>query len=58
MVGSLRDLLEGADAVDVMVGLPFNVRYPKLIGVHLTGAINGWTSACTRTNPASAASAA
>jgi aconitate hydratase len=35
----------GADAVDVMVGLPFNVRYPKLIGVHLTGAINGWTSA-------------
>ncbi len=28
----------GADAVDVMVGLPFNVRYPKLIGVHLTGA--------------------
>jgi aconitate hydratase len=35
----------GADAVDVMVGLPFNVRYPKLIGVHLTGEINGWTSA-------------
>ena len=27
----------GADAVDVMTGFPFNVRYPKLIGVHLTG---------------------
>jgi aconitate hydratase len=27
----------GADAVDVMTGFPFNVRWPKLIGVHLTG---------------------
>ncbi len=35
----------GADAVDVLVGLPFNVRFPKLIGVHLTGELNGWTSA-------------
>jgi aconitate hydratase len=35
----------GADAVDVMVGLPFNVRMPKLIGVHLTGTPSGWTSA-------------
>lgn len=35
----------GADAVDVMVGQPFNVRFPKLIGVHLTGALNGWSSA-------------
>jgi aconitate hydratase len=34
----------GADAVDVLVGLPFNVRFPKLIGVHLTGELNGWTS--------------
>jgi len=34
----------GADAVDVMTGFPFNVRYPKLIGVHLTGELNGWTS--------------
>ena len=34
----------GADAVDVMVGQPFNVRYPKLIGVHLTGSLNGWTA--------------
>ncbi|HEY8544987.1 MAG TPA: aconitase family protein, partial [Acidimicrobiales bacterium] len=34
----------GADAVDVMTGFPFNVRYPKLIGVHLTGELDGWTS--------------
>src|SRR3954466_10977734 len=32
----------GADAVDVMTGFPFNVRYPKLIGVHLTGELSGW----------------
>jgi aconitate hydratase len=35
----------GADAVDVMTGNPFNVRWPKLIGVHLTGSLNGWSSA-------------
>ncbi len=35
----------GADAVDVMVGLPFGVRYPKLIGVKLTGRMSGWTAA-------------
>ena len=35
----------GADAVDVMVGLPFGVRYPKLIGVKLIGRMSGWTSA-------------
>jgi aconitate hydratase len=35
----------GADAVDVMVGQPFGVRVPKLIGVRLTGELNGWTSA-------------
>jgi aconitate hydratase len=34
----------GADAVDVMTGNPFNVRWPKLIGVHLTGDLNGWTA--------------
>jgi aconitate hydratase len=34
----------GADAVDVMTGFPFNVRWPKLIGVHLTGEISGWTA--------------
>ena len=30
----------GADAVDVMTGFPFNVRWPKLIGVHLTGTLS------------------
>jgi len=34
----------GADAVDVMTGFPFNVRWPKLIGVHLTGRLSGWSS--------------
>ncbi|MFT7620609.1 MAG: aconitate hydratase, partial [Planctomycetota bacterium] len=34
----------GADAVDVMAGLPWEVKYPKLIGVHLKGKLNGWTS--------------
>jgi aconitate hydratase len=35
----------GADAVDVMTGFPFNVRWPKVIGVHLTGSLSGWSSA-------------
>ena len=34
----------GADAVDVMTGFPFNVRFPKVIGVRLTGALSGWSS--------------
>ncbi len=34
----------GADAVDVMTGFPFNVRFPKVIGVHLTGALSGWSA--------------
>jgi aconitate hydratase len=34
----------GADAVDVMTGFPFNVRWPKLIGVRLTGRLSGWTA--------------
>ena len=34
----------GADAVDVMTGFPFNVRWPKVIGVRLTGSLNGWAS--------------
>lgn len=34
----------GADAVDVMVGEPWGVRWPKLIGVHLKGSLTGWTS--------------
>ncbi len=35
----------GADAVDVMAGLPWELKMPKLIGVRLTGKMNGWTSA-------------
>jgi aconitate hydratase len=34
----------GADAVDVMAGLPWELKMPKLIGVKLTGKLNGWTS--------------
>jgi aconitate hydratase len=34
----------GADAVDVMVGSTFGVRWPKVIGVHLTGKLSGWSS--------------
>jgi len=35
----------GADAVDVMVGVPWELQFPKLIGVKLTGELGGWTSA-------------
>ncbi len=34
----------GADAVDVMTGQGFGTRAPKLIGIHLTGKLSGWTS--------------
>ena len=34
----------GADAVDVMVGMPWELKFPKLIGVKLTGQLNGWAS--------------
>jgi aconitate hydratase len=35
----------GADAVDVMAGLPWELKMPKLIGVKLTGRMSGWTAA-------------
>jgi aconitate hydratase len=35
----------GADACDVMAGLPWELKWPQLIGVKLTGKLNGWTSA-------------
>lgn len=35
----------GADAVDVMAGMPWELKFPKLIGVKLTGAPQGWTAA-------------
>lgn len=34
----------GADAVDVMAGMPWELRFPKTIGVHLKGKMSGWTS--------------
>src|SRR5690554_5254764 len=35
----------GADAVDVMAGMPWELKWPKLIGIKLTGKLSGWTSA-------------
>ena len=34
----------GADACDVMAGLPWELKWPKLIGIKLTGKLNGWTA--------------
>ncbi len=34
----------GADAVDVMAGLPWELKFPKIIGIHLTGKLSGWVS--------------
>ena len=35
----------GADAVDVMAGMPWELKFPKLIGIKLTGKLSGWTAA-------------
>jgi aconitate hydratase len=43
-LGMLAIGVGGADAVDVMAGLPWEVKYPKLVGVRLTGKMDGWTS--------------
>ena len=43
-LGMLAIGVGGADAVDVMVGLPWELKMPKLIGVKLTGKLKGWTS--------------
>ena len=34
----------GADAVDVMAGMPWELKFPKLIGIKLTGKLSGWSS--------------
>ena len=34
----------GADAVDVMAGMPWELKFPKLIGIKLTGRLSGWTA--------------
>ncbi|KAK9379887.1 aconitase family-domain-containing protein [Kockiozyma suomiensis] len=43
-LGMLAIGVGGADAVDVMAGLPWELKAPKIIGVKLTGTISGWTS--------------
>lgn len=44
-LGMLAVGVGGADAVDVMAGMPWELKFPKIIGVKLTGSLNGWTSA-------------
>lgn len=44
-LGMLAVGVGGADAVDVMAGMPWELKFPKLIGVRLTGRLSGWTSA-------------
>jgi aconitate hydratase len=43
-LGMLAIGVGGADACDVMAGLPWELKFPKLIGVKLTGKLNGWVS--------------
>jgi len=43
-LGMLSCGVGGADAMDVMAGLPWEVLYPTLIGVRLTGRLSGWTA--------------
>ncbi|HTF17920.1 MAG TPA: aconitate hydratase [Chryseolinea sp.] len=43
-LGMLAIGVGGADAVDVMAGMPWELKWPKLIGIKLTGKLGGWTS--------------
>ena len=43
-IGMIAIGVGGADAVDVMAGMPFNTKIPKLIGVKLSGSLSGWTA--------------
>jgi aconitate hydratase len=43
-LGMLAIGVGGADAVDVMSGMSWELKFPKLIGVKLTGKLNGWTA--------------
>ncbi len=43
-LGMFASGVGGADAVDVMAGFPWEVKYPEVIGVHLTGKLSGWTA--------------
>jgi aconitate hydratase len=44
-LGMLAIGVGGADAVDVLAGMPWELKFPKLIGVKLTGKLSGWASA-------------
>ncbi|MBN2307708.1 MAG: aconitate hydratase, partial [Candidatus Hydrogenedentes bacterium] len=44
-LGMLAIGVGGADAVDVMAGMPWELKFPRLIGVHLTGRLDGWAAA-------------
>ena len=44
-LGMLAIGVGGADAVDVMADMPWELKFPKLIGIKLTGKLSGWTSA-------------
>ena len=43
-IGMIAIGVGGADAVDVMAGMPFNTKIPKLIGIRLTGSLSGWSA--------------
>ena len=43
-IGMIAIGVGGADAVDVMAGMPFNTKIPKLIGIKLIGSLSGWTA--------------
>jgi len=43
-LGMLAIGVGGADAVDVMVGMPWELKFPKIIGIHLTGEMSGWVA--------------
>ena len=43
-LGAIAVGVGGADAVDVMAGFPWELKRPKILGVHLTGSLSGWTA--------------
>lgn len=43
-LGSFASGVGGADAVDVMVDMPWEVLHPEIVGVHLTGKLHGWSA--------------
>ena len=43
-LGAFASGVGGADAVDVMVGMPWEVLHPEIVGVKLTGKMKGWTA--------------